>query len=219
MKKMCAKVLMVVGLMCVLATSSAFAETLTREFTHQLLVNTPPQSWEHRIDLPDQAAFQGQVFQKRNLKLLGRLVIEAEELTPTYYYVKVRLPKHVAEPAKGIITIALEIGAPLAAAPVLGAPTQLEIMKGSASRKPIFTWKADGRFSAITVLDVTTGKTVWERIIVGYKGAEYDEGYLPIGHQYKWAVKQANEFGKYGTEAQAGFRIVQQGDSVIIIND
>lgn len=199
----------------VFSAALAGAETLKQQFDHQLLVNTPAQSWEHRIDLPEANAQKGLVFTKRNLQLLGRLVIEREEFTPTYYYVKVRLPKHFQEPARGFLNVELEIGNKPVAPVVTVPPTNLSIMDGCAARKPALLWKGEGKYTAITVYDVDAGKTVWERVIVGFKGAEYDEGYLDL-HHFKWAVKQSDESGRYTGETQAGFRIENKNGMVVI---
>jgi hypothetical protein len=202
------------------ATAQAEVATLTKVFDHQLLVNSHPQSWEHRIDLPEAAAFTGRIFRTRRLQLEGRLVIEAEELTPTYYYVKVRLPKHFQEPARGILTVTLTYGEPVTPPPAPAAPTDLKIAPISAARKPAFTWKAApaARYGAITLYDLDTNQTVWERVSVKPGVALFDEGYLPL-HRYLWAVKVSDEHGRWSTESRAAFRIMEKDGVVVIVEE
>ncbi len=194
-------------------------ETMTKVFDHQLLVNSQPQSWEHRIDLPDGCAHEGHVFLARRLKLEGRLVIEAEEFTPTYYYVKVRLPKHFEEPARGILTVEIDKGAPMALPAVPEAPTELKIHPVSAARKPAFVWKTAARYGMITLYDLDENKTVWERVSVRQGVAAYDEpGYLPL-HRYLWAVKVSDQTGRWSRETRAAFRIAEQNGVVVVIEE
>ncbi len=192
---------------------------VTKQFDHQLLVNTPPQSWEHVIELPESMAMKGQIFVKRNLALLGKLVIEKEEFKPTFYYVKVKLPKHFEEPVPGFLTGTLDPGDSPSQTPVLEAPSKLKIHELSAARKPIFCWDGPGKFAGLSLFDVTRGQTIWERVIVAFKGVEYDEGFLPVGHHYKWAVRQSDESGEYSKEIMSGFKIIEQNGTVIIVSE
>lgn len=193
------------------------ADTIEKSFFHQLKVGEPAQSWEHKIDLPETAAMKGQIFTARNLDLrMGKLVIEREVLTPTYYYVKVRLPKHVQIPMAGSLKVELKIGSlPVIKTPK--APEKLSLSKAGATLKPVFTWKTDSRYAAISLFDLTEEKTVWERVSTtcGYIG--FDEGYLKKDHRYRWAVKVSDENGRYSTESSAGFRIEEQNGVVIAI--
>ncbi|MBF0409128.1 MAG: hypothetical protein HQM10_17400 [Candidatus Riflebacteria bacterium] len=209
--------LMVVFLFALLSIGAASAEEMiSQEFSHSLLVNQPSQSWEHRIDLPLQTEGQFKIFIKRKLSLDGRLVIEREELTPTYYYVKVRLPKYIGEFAGGKLTVKLFMDKSPLNTPPLDAPENLKLMEGSAARHPDFIWKGAKKYSAITLYDVDTNQTIWERIILGYEGAGFDEPtYLDL-HHYRWAVKQSDETGRWSNEAQAGFRIEEQSDGSVI---
>lgn len=196
---------------------AAQAETIEQNFFHQLIVGAQPQSFEHRIDLPETAAMKGQVFVGRNLDLrMGKLVIERELLTPTFYYVKVRLPKHVDVPMAGNLKVALEIGDVLSTA-TPEAPAKLALSSAGATLKPVFTWKTTCRYAAITLFDMTEQKTVWERVSTtcGYIG--FDEGYLKKDHRYRWAVKVSDINGRFSTETVAGFRIEEQNGVVIAI--
>lgn len=195
----------------------AQAQTIEKNFFHQLKVGEQPQSWEHRIELPEDAAMQGRVFVERNLDLrMGKLVIEQELFTPTFYYVKVRLPKHPEVPMAGNLKVSLKIGE-LISSKAPAAPTQLALSEYAATLKPIFTWKTTSRYAAITLYDLTDDKTVWERVSTtsGYIG--FDEGWLKKDHRYRWAVKVSDANGRYSTEAMAGFRIEEQNGVVIAI--
>jgi hypothetical protein len=205
------------GCFCLMPALLLAADEVVEKYDHQLLVNSQPQDWEHRIDLPESMMAKGMIFTRRKLALLGKLVIVKEEFAATYYYVKVRLPKHFSEPARGMLTVTLQLGEKPVDAALLPAPTELKLMEGGASRKPIFIWKADGRFAALTLYDVTLDRTIWERVVLNYKGKEYDEGFLPIGHHFKWAVKQSDETGRWSKETMAGFRIVEKDGIVIAI--
>lgn len=196
---------------------TAQGQTLEQNFFHQLKVGEPAQSWEHRIDLPEAAAMQGRVFVGRNLDLrMGKLVIEREVLTPTFYYVKVRLPKHPEVPMAGNLKVDLQIGDVISDKKP-EAPVSLALSSVGATLKPIFTWKTTCRYAAVTLLDLTTQQTVWERVATncGYIG--FDEGYLKKDHQYRWAVKVSDINGKYSTEALAGFKIVEQNGVVVAV--
>ncbi len=196
---------------------TAQAQTVEKNFFHQLKVGEQPQSWEHRIDLPEEAAMQGKVFVARNLDLrMGKLVIERELFTPTFYYVKVRLPKHPDVPMAGNLKVELKIGDVISGnAPQ--APTELALSPVGATLKPIFTWKTPARYAAISLYDLTEQKTVWERVstLSGYIG--FDEGWLKKDHRYRWAVKVSEANGRYSPEVSAGFRIEEQNGVVIAI--
>ncbi|HAE39457.1 MAG TPA: hypothetical protein DCG57_12580 [Candidatus Riflebacteria bacterium] len=201
----------------ILTCLSAQAQTIEKNFFHQLKIGEQPQSWEHRIDLPEEAAMQGRVFVARGLDLrMGKLVIERELFTPTFYYVKVRLPKHPEVPMAGNLTVTLQIGDVISTkAPQ--APTQLALSAAGATLKPIFTWKTPARYAAVSLYDLTEQKTVWERVstIGGYIG--FDEGWLKKDHRYRWAVKVSEGNGRYSPETMAGFRIEEQNGVVIAI--
>ncbi len=208
-------------MICMLVCTSTFAanQTIEKEFFHQLKVGEPSQSWEHRIDIPENLLYNGWAFIARELDLReGKLVIEHEEFTPTYYYVKVRLAKpHVSVPMAGKIKISLVAtdnpGCSLAPNP----PTELKLSEVGASLKPIFTWKTDCRYAAVALYDVTEQQTVWERISTtqGYKA--FDEGFLKKGHHYRWAVKVSKKYAVYSPEAQAAFRIDEVNGVVVAI--
>jgi hypothetical protein len=204
---------------CLLVCSAGVgaAEIYEKEFFHQLKVGEPSQSWEHRIDLTDEMMYKDQSFIARELDLReGKLVIEHEELTQLYYYVKVRLAKpHPSVPMAGKIKIKLTVADnPVCPFPP-AAPVELKLSPVGAALKPIFTWKTDSRYAAITLYDVTAQKTVWERISTtqGYKG--FDEGFLSKGHHYRWAVKVSGKHAAYSKEAQAAFRI-DEVDGVVV---
>ena len=95
------------------------------------------------------------------------------------------------------------------------APTNLKLSEVGAALKPIFTWKTDARYAAISLYDVTEQKTIWERIstTTGYKG--FDEGFLKKDHHYIWAVKVSNKNGKWSKPAKAAFRI-EQVDGIVV---
>jgi hypothetical protein len=115
----------VLALVC--CANSLSAQELNQNFAHSLGVGNSAQSYEHRIDLPEKWAAEGKFFIGRALTLDGKLVIEREELTKTYYYVKVRLPKATLWFAKGSIDITLKAGTAAAIVPVLAAPTGLKV--------------------------------------------------------------------------------------------
>lgn len=206
---------LILGLMvCAMA---AQAENIEENFFHQLKVGEQARSWEHRIDLPEAVAMKGRVFIGRNLDLrMGKLVIEREEFTPHYYYVKVRLPKHVDVPMAGNLKVELTIGS-LFETNVPAAPAGLALSNAGATLKPVFTWKTSSRYAAITLFDMTEQKTVWERVSTtsGYIG--FDEGFLKKDHRYRWAVKVSDANGRYSAETVSGFRIEEQNGVVIAI--
>ena len=186
-----------------LVAVAAQAETIGTNFFHQLKVGEPAQSWEHRIDLPDSAAMQGRVFVARSLDLReGKLVIERELLTPTFYYVKVRLPKHPEMPMAGNLKIELTIGDVISDKKP-EAPTALSLSPVGATLKPIFVWKTTCRYAAITLFDLTEQQTVWERLSTNCGYSAYDEGYLKKDHHYRWAVKVSESNGKFSAETMA----------------
>ncbi len=179
----------------------------------------PSQSWEHRIDLPEELLYKGYAFIARDLDLReGKLVIEHEEFTSTFYYVKVRLAKpHVSVPMAGKIKISLTATDNPGCSLAPDAPAELKLSEVGAALKPVFTWKTTCRYAAIALYDVTEQKTVWERISTtqGYKG--FDEGYLKKGHHYLWAVKVSNNRAVYSPESQAAFRIDEVNGVVVAI--
>jgi len=199
--------------MVMFLVASAQAETLTQTFEHKLGMNAPAQSWEHRIDLPENLMSQGLLFVRRTLSLSGKLEIEREELKGNSYYVRVWLPKTFWG-TKGALTVNLEAlnQAPCTTPPA--APTELKIARNSDPMAPTFTWKGLGKFSAVTLYDVNTNQTVWERIAVNALQSEVS-GSLKIGHHYKWAVMQSDECAKYSTETQAGFRLETRWETCI----
>ncbi|MDD3147938.1 MAG: hypothetical protein PHD82_11585 [Candidatus Riflebacteria bacterium] len=208
--------LFVVVLMALVGVSAS-AETLEQNFFHQLKIGEPAQSWEHRIDLPESAAMHGRVFVGRNLDLrMGKLVIEREMLTPTFYYVKVRLPKHPEVPMAGNLKVELLVGDVISDKKP-EAPASLVLSPVGATLKPIFTWKTNCRYAAVTLFDVTSQQTVWERVATkaGYIG--FDEGYLKKDHHYRWAVKVSDVNGRYSGETLAGFKIVEQNGVVVAV--
>jgi hypothetical protein len=97
------------------------------------------------------------------------------------------------------------------------APVSLVLSPVGATLKPIFTWKTNCRYAAVTLLDVTSQQTVWERVATkaGYIG--FDEGYLKKDHHYRWAVKVSDVNGRYSGETLAGFKIVEQNGVVVAV--
>jgi hypothetical protein len=192
-------------------------QTVEKEFFHQLKVGEPSQSWEHRIELSDEMMHTNQCFVARELDLReGRLVIEHEEFTPLYYFVKVRLAKpHPSVPMAGKIKIKLTVGNQSAAVTPPAAPTELKLSEVGAALKPIFTWKTKSRYAAVALFDLTTQQTVWERISTTQGFKAFDEGYLKKGHKYIWAVKVSDKFAVYSTSSQAAFRI-EEVDGVVV---
>lgn len=188
----------------VMMLTPAGAEELSKNFAHSLGFGSSAKSFEHRIDLPDTLAAQGKYFVGRTLALDGKLVIEREELTKTYYYVKVRLPKATLWFAKGSIDICLKADSQSPAQPVLDSPVALKV---AGSSWPRFGWNGSGNYSAISLLDRKDGKTLWERVILNDHECVMDEGNVRVGGSYSWAVKQADETGRYSKEAQARFRV------------
>ncbi len=208
--------LMFFAFVLLFASSASAVEFYEKEFFHQLPVGTPAQSWEHKIDLTDEMMYKDQNFVARELDLReGKLVVEHEELTSMYYYIKVRLPKHVDMPMAGKIKIKLTVADNPSCPFPPAAPTGLALSEVGATLKPIFTWKTEEKYAAITLYDVTEQKTVWERISTtqGYKA--FDDGFLKKDHHYKWAVKVSNKFAAYSKEAMAGFRI-EEVDGIVV---
>ncbi|MFZ5950699.1 MAG: hypothetical protein ACOYXC_08335 [Candidatus Rifleibacteriota bacterium] len=198
----------IIGLLVVLAValviSPVTGEELSKNFAHSLSIGSSAQSYEHRIDLPENWASSGKYFVGRTLALDGKLVIEREELTRTYYYVKVRLPKAALWFAKGSINITLKAENTDSALPVLESPAGL---KAAGGYYPRFSWAGTGSYSAISLFDRSTGKTMWERVIPGKTQCDMDEGSVRVGAKYTWAVKQSDDTGRYSKEAQANFRV------------
>ncbi len=180
------------------------ADELSKNFSHSLGIGNQAQSYEHRVDLPAEWAAAGRFFVGRSLKLDGKLVIEREELTRTSYYVKVRLPKATLWLAKGSIAVTLKAEKTDAPPPALSAPTGLKV---SGGYYPRFSWAGHGNYAAISLLDRTSGKTIWERVILNSNRCDLDEGSVRIGGKYTWAVKQTDECGHYSAEAQSQFRV------------
>jgi len=193
------------------------AETLSQTFTHELVVTAPAQSWEHRIDLPEELSATGRIFVRRALELTGRMVIEREQFTPTYYYVKVRLPKLVGEPMKGILKVDLELGSQPAVTPVPGQPTGLGTAPVTPALRPAFIWKGTGPYYAVTLYDVDENRTVMERVVIRNTYCSSTSEEWLKHHHYRWAVKQADETGRWSKEAQAGFRIEVKDGVVVTI--
>ncbi|MBU1109873.1 MAG: hypothetical protein KKB51_24540 [Candidatus Riflebacteria bacterium] len=198
----------IVGLIAVFALvfclNPLAAQELNTNFAHSLGVGSSASSYEHRIDLPENWAAEGKFFIGRSLSLDGKLVIEREELTKTYYYVKVRLPKATLWFAKGTIDITLKAGAAQASIPVLDAPVNLKV---AGESYPSFGWSGNGAYSAISLLDRNSGSTLWERVILNDQNCVMDEGSVKVGGKYTWAVKQTDETGRYSSETQAQFRV------------
>lgn len=197
--------------------SPVSAETVSQTITHELLVNAPAQSWEHRIDLPEELAAKGQIFVKRALSMEGRMVIEREQFTPTYYYVKVRLPKYIGDYMKGILKVDLETGTQPIITPALDKPTGLALAPVTPALRPAFVWKGAGPYYAVTLYDVDENRTVMERVTIRHQYCSSTTEEWLKHHHYKWAVKQADETGRWSKEAQAGFRIEVKDGVVVCI--
>ncbi len=203
-----------VGLL--LVGSVVRAEEITKTFEHQLLVNSNPQSWEHRIDLPENLMQQGIYFQKRNLQVVGRLVIEQEVLTRTSYYIKVRLPKHFEEPMYGAVTVKIDANDLPPSTAAVAAPTDLKLAEVAPALRPVITWKGAPRFAHVTLYDVDENATVLERVAVNHKHVAVDEGWLKH-HHYIWAVRLADDYGKTSPEVMFKFRIEKQNGVVVTV--
>ena len=186
------------------ATGQAAAEEINKTFEHSLGFGSSAKSFEHKIDLPQDLAAAGKYFVSRSLKLDGKLVIEREELTKTYYYLKVRLPKATLWFAKGNVEISLKAEQTNAAPTTPNAPANLKVWGGNYAR---FSWSGQESFTAISLYDKSAQKTIWERVILDKHECVMDEGYLDVGHSYVWAVKQAGLTGKYSDECQNSFKV------------
>lgn len=180
------------------------ADVLEKKIEHNLGLGSGAQSWEHRIDLPEDWAARGLFFARRSLTLDGRLVIEREELAKTYYFVKVRLPKEQLLPMKGSLVVKLDALPTPILTPVIAPCERLTITERV---NPTFSWTGMGKYTAITLLEREGAKTVWERVITSGTVARLDESVLRVGRRYLWAVKQSDEIAKYGPEAMAAFRV------------
>lgn len=192
-------------LSALLLAGPAMAETITQTFEHQLGIGESAKSFEHRIDLPEPLAMKGQIFVGRQLELSGKMVIEREELKGTYYYVKVRLPKATLWVAKGSLKVTLETGAQPPATPVLESCTGLKVTGPGLT--PRLSWNGAGKYTAVTLLDRGSGKTVWERVILGKTVADLDEGGLSVGRRYFFGARQSDETARYSPEAKVAFRV------------
>ena len=184
-----------------------FGENLTQSFSHKLSIGEQSNTWEHRIDLPAAQNMRGRIFNGRTLSLDGKLQIVAEELTPTYYYIKVRLVKATLWFAKGTVDVTLNIGDAPANYPVLDSPSRLKIYGNNGLS---FYWEGTGDYSAISLLENNTAKTLWERVIVGKDTCDLSEVHLTVPNHYTWAVKQSDGTGRYSKEAQSRFRMEYQ---------
>lgn len=209
------KFALVLLVLAVLSPCLVHAEKLTKTFAHQLLVVDPPQSWEHRIDLPEEFAQKGLYFTKRNFRTQGKLAVEIEEFKPTYYYVKVRLPKMVGQGMAGDITIELDVEKPQPLPPVLGVPTELKLFPVAPALRPCFQWKGAEKYAAVALCDAASGKTIFERVVRGWSSCGVEEIWLELGHHYIWAVRQADETARYSPESQARFRI-EKVDGIVV---
>ncbi|MGM0600698.1 MAG: hypothetical protein ACQETH_12885 [Candidatus Rifleibacteriota bacterium] len=186
------------------ATGQAAAEEINKTFEHSLGFGNSAKSFEHKIDLSEELAAEGKYFIARSLKLDGKLVIEREELTKTYYYIKVRLPKATLWFAKGNVQITLKAEKTDAPAITPNAPDNLKVWGGNYAR---FSWNGSENLTAISLYDKSDQKTIWERVILDKHECVMDEGYLDVGHSYVWAVKQAGLSGKYSSESQNAFKV------------
>lgn len=204
--KKCFVLVLGVLFFALLAPAAIWAEAVTQSFSHKLAGGAVSESWEHRIDLPDNLSQQGFSFFRRTLALDGKLEIEREELTATYYYLKVHLAKSFWG-SKGNVKIQLEAAKDLPPCNPVSAPTDLKIPSNSEPVCPNFSWKGIGKYSAVTLYDVTANQTVWERIIPTASTFSMQEGRLAVDHHFKWAVKQSDECARYSPETQAGFRL------------
>ena len=189
---------------CLLA-APAFAETISQTFDHALGNGNNPQSWEHRIDLPDAWAMNKVSFVGRSVELKDKLVIEREELKPNYYYIKVRLPKGWWGSAKGSVRVTVEGSAVPLTAPVLGACTALKAT--DPGDMPNLSWNGAGKFTNVTLIDRASGRTIWERVILGATSCKMDESYLTVGHNYFFGTRQSDGTGRYSPESKIAFKI------------
>ncbi len=183
----------------------ASADVIERTFEHNLGMTQGATSWEHRIDLPEELVAKGFVFHKRSFALTGRLVVESEELARTFYYVKVRLPKAQLLPMKGAIKVSLESTQAPVPPVIPAAPEKLYMT--NPPEAPGFGWKGTGSYSNITLLDRHSGKTVWERVLVGANHCHLDEDKLYMHGRYIWAVRQSGEGAAWGPATEFRFRI------------
>lgn len=183
----------------------AMADGIEQTFEHKLGMSQGATSWEHRIDLPEALVAQGHVFSKRTFALTGRLVVEREELARTYYYVKVRLPKYQLFPMSGAIKVSLETTQTPVAPTPFPAPTKLYMTNPADA--PGFGWEGNGSYANITLLERSSGKTIWERVLPGQKHCHLDEDVLQYYGRYIWAVRQGDETATWGPAAEFRFRI------------
>lgn len=184
---------------------SAIADVIERTYEHKLGMSQGATSWEHRIDLPEDQLAKNYVFHKRSFTLSGRLVVEREELTRTFYYIKVRLPKAQLLPMKGAITVSVE--STQTPVPPMTLPAPAKLYMTNPAEAPGFGWEGAGRFTNITLLDRHSGKTIWERVHVGLTHCRLDEDKLYVHGRYIWAVRQSDETAAWGPSSEFRFRI------------
>lgn len=209
--------LVLIAVCTFLVPAAAWAETVSQSFDHKLGMNQAGQSWDHRIDLPDSMQQQGMSFFRRKLALSGKLEIEREELTATYYFIRVRLAKAFLG-SKGSVAVQLEAVTNLPPCAPVAQPTGLALARNSDPMCPSFTWKGLGKYAAISLYDTTSNSTVWERIVVNTLYGSMNEGRLAIGHHYKWAVCESDECARYSPETQAGFRLELRTERCLTCN-
>ncbi len=189
----------------VVPAGAVVREQMVQAFDHFSPSGTFETSFEHRIDIPGEWATNNMVFVSRVLRLSGKLHVEREELTGTYYYIKVGLPRALNAPASGSITIMLEAAAEAPFLPVLDPCDRMTV--GGSPAKPAFSWRGHGEYTAISLFDKSWNKTVWERVVQGATTAVKIDGNMMVGHHYIWALKQTDETARYSPEAQAAFAI------------
>ncbi|MBF0406487.1 MAG: hypothetical protein HQM10_03985 [Candidatus Riflebacteria bacterium] len=185
-------------------TGMASADVIQQSYEHRLGLGQTSESWDHQIDIPADWAAKGYVFNRRMLAPTGDLEIEREELSRTYYFVKVRLVKGKLGFAKGSLNVTLEGGAPVAA-------TNLQAPEGlSVAGKPLtpsFAWNGNGKYFSISLYNRDTNQTLWERVITGNKTVTLNEIKLKIAGKYTFGVCQSDETSKYSKAANRNFRI------------
>lgn len=188
-----------------LLCGQASAENISMKFDHALGMGSNSKSYEHRIDIPDEWAMKKIYMDGRSVKTDGDLVVEREELKPNYYYVKVRLVKGWWGSAKGSVHINISGSSVLPGSPAPGACSNLKA--SDPGNMPNLSWNGLGKYTAVSLMDISSGRTIWERVILGKTSCKMDESYLTVNHRYFFAAKQSDDAGRYSPEAKISFKI------------
>jgi len=180
----------------------ARAEEINKEFIHHAGWFHGVTYFEDRVDLPEDALAQKKMFVGRTVIVSEKGFIVREEMKANYYYVKVGVPDGIM--GKDItVTVNLRVDSNPLTAPIVDRPSNLRV-SGSA-RSPEFGWSGGGTYTAFTLLNMDSGTTLYERVLMTTQSHKtdlrLDEG------SYIFAVKQSDGTGRYSPETKGKFRV------------